>query len=136
MHTLEEFSCSVHTYARVCLHMQWGRVAADASWYDKMVADPVSCAWLGNILISDWLSCIAIRTDVMTDAVFRETCAIRRERVLRLVLVSLHAHISRFFTHALPPSAYQSTASVVTYWICHADSLLAPASLARVVIAF
>ena len=92
MRTLEEFRCcNAHRQARVCLLMQWGRVAGDASWYDKMVADPVSCLWLGNIMISDWLSCIAICTDVVTDAVFKKTCAIRRERVLAPVLVNFHA---------------------------------------------
>lgn len=72
--------------------MQWGRVAADATWYDKMVADPVSCAWLGNNLISDWFYYVGLCTDEVTDAVIMEACAIRRERLLAPVLVSLQAH--------------------------------------------
>ena len=75
--------------------MQWGRVAADASWYHNLIADPVSCAWLGKTLISNWLFYVALCTDELTDAVIKEACAIRRERVLAPVLVSLHAHIGK-----------------------------------------
>ena len=71
-------------------------MATDANWYYNIVADPVSCTWLGNTLISNWLFYVAICTKVVTDAVIKETCAIRRERVLAPVLVSLHAHIGKF----------------------------------------
>ena len=77
------------------LLMQWGRVAADASWFYKLLADPVSCAWLGKTLISNWLFYVALCPDELTDAVIKETCAIRRERVLAPVLVSPHAHIGK-----------------------------------------